>query len=355
MIQSSRPAAGSANDGGAFRPGMIGLIRHAAFRTMASRAFVRAVAAVRGPACAPVLMHRFDVDGTDPRRHDPRRLRALLADLRAAGVALLGLEEAIAYCGGTTEPPSKLAVSFTVDDGYEDFAEVAWPVFREFDCPVSLFVVPGAINGSDWFWWDKLDFIMRHGAKPAIDLEVGGRRVQDSWTNEASRRYAYERVTAQLKFVTNDALHAFIGDYGNVSQVTLPAGAPPEYRVLGWERLRALEAEGVRVGPHSMTHPVLSRCSAEQVAREISDSVDWVHHELKHPLPVFCYPNGRPEDHGTRDWDLVKQSGAPFALTASGGLLTPGMERIYGKQWPWRLPRIGYDDQAGRLIREFVR
>lgn len=334
---------------------MSGRIRHAAFRTMASRWFVRAVAAVRGPACASVLMHRFDVDGTDPRRHDPRRLRRLLADLRAVDVALVGLEEAISFCAGKANTRSKLALSFTVDDGYEDFAEVAWPIFREFDCPVSLFVVPGAINGSDWFWWDKLDFIMRHGAKPAIDIEVGGRRFQDSWTDETSRRYAYERVTAQLKFITNDALHAFIGEYSNVSQVTLPAGAPSEYRVLGWERLRALEAEGVRIGPHSMTHPVLSRCSGEQVSREISGSVESVQREVQHPLPVFCYPNGRPEDHGTRDWDLVKQSGAPFALTASDGLLKPGMERTYGKEWPWRLPRIGYDDQAGRLIREFVR
>lgn len=322
---------------------------------MASRWCARAIGAARGPACAPILMHRFDVDGTEPRRHDPRRLRRLLGDLLAAGVAIIGLDEAISYCDVRDTVPARLAVSFTVDDGYEDFADVAWPVFREFDCPVSIFVVPGAINGSDWFWWDKLDFIMRHGIRPGINVEVGGQRFQEHWTDDESRYNAYERITAQLKRISYDALQTFLLQYRLAARVDLPTLAPAGYRVMGWQQLRALEAEGVRIGPHSMTHPVLSRCSADQVQDEISASVECVRRELQNPLPVFCYPNGRPDDHGEREWECVRRSGAAFALTASDGLLQPGMKRKYGEAWRWRLPRIGYDDQAGRLIREFVR
>jgi len=43
------------------------------------------------------------------------------------------------------------ALSITFDDGYADFAELAWPVFRHNDLPVTQFVVSARVGGtSDW-------------------------------------------------------------------------------------------------------------------------------------------------------------------------------------------------------------
>lgn len=48
-------------------------------------------------------------------------------------------------------PAEREALALTFDDGYADFAELAWPVFRHNDLPVTLFVVSARAGGqSDW-------------------------------------------------------------------------------------------------------------------------------------------------------------------------------------------------------------
>lgn len=45
-------------------------------------------------------------------------------------------------------PAERAALSLTFDDGYADFAELAWPVFRHNDLPVTLFVVSARAGGT---------------------------------------------------------------------------------------------------------------------------------------------------------------------------------------------------------------
>lgn len=70
-------------------------------------------------------------------------------------------------------PAERDAVSITFDDGYADFAELAWPVFRHNDLPVTQFVVSARAGGSsDWgggtpvrplLGWDALKKLVDKG------------------------------------------------------------------------------------------------------------------------------------------------------------------------------------------------
>ena len=51
------------------------------------------------------------------------------------------------------------AIAFTVDDGYQDVAQVAAEIFLEYDCPLSIFLTTGFIDGHLWHWWDQIEFI----------------------------------------------------------------------------------------------------------------------------------------------------------------------------------------------------
>jgi peptidoglycan/xylan/chitin deacetylase (PgdA/CDA1 family) len=328
--------------------------RRLAFQAMESPWFVRALGASRGPACATILMHRFSTESGVHGRHDPEGLRELLKALRTAGIEFVDLDQAIRYCDERPSGLPRLAVSFTVDDGYCDFADVAWPVFRDFDCPVSLFVVPGAIAGEDWFWWDKLEWIMRHSATNSYSLAIGHDRVSATWSDSNSMSVAFSQLANALKSVSQSELNRVILDFSEHSGLSLPTSAPCEYQVLGWQRLRELEKQGVRLGPHTMTHPVLSRCTDEHAQREIGESVSALRREVSAPLNVFCYPNGRPSDQGVRERQLVKAAGVPYALTTSNGLLHSDLRFELGADWQLNLPRVGYQNQAGRIIREFV-
>jgi len=79
--------------------------------------------------------HRFDVDVPGQRSHSSATLVDILEWLRRSHHRLVGVDEVVDAVAGRRAPLGR-AVAFTLDDGYEDQAEIAG-VFERFDCPVS--------------------------------------------------------------------------------------------------------------------------------------------------------------------------------------------------------------------------
>jgi peptidoglycan/xylan/chitin deacetylase (PgdA/CDA1 family) len=93
--------------------------------------------------------------------------------------------------------------------------------------------------------------------------------------------------------------------------------------------------EWADLGAHTRFHPILTRCSDEECAREISESKD----ELA-PFGItlgdFAYPNG---DYSEREIGLVKAAGFQSARTCDPGWNGPEADRF-------RLKCLMVDDQA---------
>src|SRR5580765_5910997 len=51
-------------------------------------------------------------------------------------------------------PPATAAI--TIDDGYADFHDVAWPILRRRKIPATVFVVTDFVDRRRWIWTDKL-------------------------------------------------------------------------------------------------------------------------------------------------------------------------------------------------------
>ena len=75
----------------------------------------------------------------------------------------------------------------------------------------------------------------------------------------------------------------------------------------------------MRFGPHSMTHPILSRVNETDSAAEIRGSWRRLQEELSSPVPIFCYPNGREEDFSAREIATLREIGMKGAVTAVPG------------------------------------
>jgi peptidoglycan/xylan/chitin deacetylase (PgdA/CDA1 family) len=87
-------------------------------------------------------MHRFADAGLGVRGASIAGLRDNLAFLRRHRIRVASLAELLSPEMADQRPRGP-SVVFTVDDGYTDFARVAAPVFAEFDCPVTVFLVHG--------------------------------------------------------------------------------------------------------------------------------------------------------------------------------------------------------------------
>lgn len=244
-------------------------------------------------------------------------------------------------------------MAFTVDDGYRDFMDVGLPVFEAFECPVTCFVVPDVIDGKSWFWWDRLDFVLRRLPSEQMTLEVHGERFD---VRRSTHEYSWQRpAVSMLKGRTEAFRSAFLAELEAKANVALPDVVPEEYRVMTWDAIRACEQRGARFGAHSMSHPVLSQVSSELAEQEILGSVQRLKAELRNPSSVFCYPYGLASDFGTREVEILRAAGVAHAVSAQPGVVRSGIE--LGESQPelaWRIPRFAFDGRPGMALRQLL-
>jgi len=267
------------------------------------------------------MLHRFSDPETGAAGHDPIQLAKQLAFLRRNRYHILSLSDLVSDLG-TGSPGRLRRVAFTVDDGYADFARIGAPVFAQYDCPVTLFVVTGVVDGLCWFWWDRLHYAFEHTARREVEIEIEGERWSSSWSALQERRQLEARLIERLKWVDESAKLSLIDRIAADLAVELPSHPPPKYAPITWRDTKTLAPQGVDFGAHTVTHPVLSRTSDEQCRFEIAESFRRVKQETDAVTEIFCYPNGDSRSFGDRECQVLADVGAAGAVTAIEGFPT---------------------------------
>jgi glycosyltransferase involved in cell wall biosynthesis/peptidoglycan/xylan/chitin deacetylase (PgdA/CDA1 family) len=204
-------------------------------------------------------------------------------------------------------PLRRGAVLVTFDDAYADFRDLAWPVMRAHGIRPVLFV-PTAFPGTDRrFWWDRLYAAAMH-ATAALRTPLGTLEVGDG----DARLRTYRALREHVKTLPHDDAMALVDDVAAQVDVDVPADA----RVLGWDPLRALSADGVDLAPHTRTHPRLDRLPAGLLEEEVAGSIDDLRLEIGTVVPVFAYPSGGVTAEAAA---TVAQAGNQLAFTTERG------------------------------------
>jgi peptidoglycan/xylan/chitin deacetylase (PgdA/CDA1 family) len=216
------------------------------------------------------------------------------------------------------------SVLITFDDGYQDFRSQAWPVLKELGLPVVLFV-PTAFPGEPeaTFWWDRLRHaLMNTSRRDQLESPVG--RLSLGTTRE--REDASGRLQAHAKRMRHP--EALVWVMATCRELGVP---PPPAAILNWSELRELASEGVTIGSHTRTHPLLTRIPLEEVRAEVAGALRDLKQELGSALPILAYPAGAFDDRVVR---IIEEEGYVLAFTTVRGV------NDLAKAHPLRLRRI---------------
>ncbi|MDH4188279.1 MAG: polysaccharide deacetylase family protein [Nitrospira sp.] len=264
------------------------------------------------------MLHRFDCPEAGVHGHDLRILRSALAYLRRKRYELVSLRELYARLASGAQS-IRGAVAFTIDDGYFDHAQVASPLFAEFDCPVTTFVTTGFLDKKLWFWWDQIEHIFESANLPNISVTIGSTNLRYEMAGLDRRTQGKIDFTNFCKGLKTEDRHVAIARLAGAAEIDIPQIPPQRYAPMTWDALRAAEKKGMEFGPHTVTHPILAQSSDEQVAAEVAQSWDRLQHEAQNPVPIFCYPNGQFSDFSGREIVLVRQAGMLGAVSGEPG------------------------------------
>ncbi|MCI0585486.1 MAG: polysaccharide deacetylase family protein [Planctomycetes bacterium] len=220
------------------------------------------------------------VDAPEPFR--------LQAEWLARNVPTVSIPDVLAALDGGPRLPPR-AVLLTFDDAYRSFATHAWPALRALGTPAALFV-PTAYpdSGRPAFWWDRVERgIARMAPRARVETRVG---TFPTGTPQERRRSIRE-IKLGLKGLPHPSLRE------EVDRICAALGAPEEpHEVLGWDELRRLAREGVWVGAHTRTHPILTRLPPEAAEEEIRGSIADLEREIGTGPRVLAYPDGRCDE-----------------------------------------------------------
>jgi peptidoglycan/xylan/chitin deacetylase (PgdA/CDA1 family) len=205
---------------------------------------------------------------------------------------------------GRPLPHSTAAI--TVDDGYSDFYEIAWPALRRRNMPATVFVVTDFVDRKRWIWTDKLPFLLSQTPAGELAIDVAGLYISGALAGESPRRQLASRINGILKDQPDGVKDRLIDEIAAQCLVNLPEAPPGDSESCTWDQLREMESAGIEIGSHTVTHPVLTRVTPDR----LEDM-------LGHPITSFCYPNGA---YNRTVRDAVARAGYGLAVTSDDGL-----------------------------------
>ncbi|MGE5397697.1 MAG: polysaccharide deacetylase family protein [Chitinophagales bacterium] len=134
---------------------------------------------------------------------------------------------------------------------------------------------------------------------------------------------------------------------GRFNEFDYKDGIQPKNKMLTWDEIKEMSANGITIGAHTIDHVHLTEITPDKARHQIAGSKEVLEKELKKEIQYFCYPYG---EYNQAIAEIVKDSGYLAALTTQQGLVRPTMN-------PYLLKRIrilgNFDHQ--RFINELHR
>ncbi len=165
------------------------------------------------------------------------------------------------------------AVLVTFDDGDRSIVDVALPLLRARNVPAVAFVVAGLIDTNQAPGWVDVEHWVKHGGAA-----------------DGIQSTAAHDVVRKLKTFPDTLRLAALDQLRRTAKTPAP-GAPQLRR----EDLRRLEAGGVAIGNHTLTHPCLDQCDNQKVVHEVSQAHQRLTELLGKAPRSFAYPNGNAD------------------------------------------------------------
>lgn len=311
-------------------------------RVLGTRPFLSLGEKIVGNTVPIFMLHRFASPSLGVDGHDPDFLRWALEYLRSNKFNFVSVEDVAKSLRGQCVLPPR-PVAFSLDDGFCDQADIGGRIFADYDCPATYFVTTGFANNEIWFWDSKVEYMLDQCDDR--NLERLDYRFRSFGEMQTSRKELAIKMIRNLKSQSLEDINKTLKGWSEQLEVELPEKAPEKFAPASWGTLDEIQRFGMKIAPHTYSHPLLSREEDDVSSNEIARSADDLQNHLGDYSNVFAYPVGRAEDFGNREERFVEQLGFLGAVSA-----IPGSVDRSCRDSLFSMPRFGFPDTKKDLI-----
>ena len=269
------------------------------------------------------------------------RFEQVIDSLRARGAELGSIGAGLDRLQGGAGARAQVALS--MDDGYHDNARVMTPLLQARGLSATFFLETRALSERRVNWTHHLHWLF-----DKLGAEVASRalaQVALEWTPADAEAFgpvptnagqhmaavidealglgarAYYHVKRRLKYDVHPGLRDAL-----LNQVFLAHGgdnpALADHLYMRWDEAQVMQAGGMELGGHTVTHAILSTLDAREQAAEIGGSVQAIAARLGQAPRVFAYPFGRKWDYNADSLRAVQAAGCELAVNTHSGTNT---------------------------------
>ena len=236
--------------------------------------------------------------------------------LLADAFNVLPLHQALLLLEQGQLPARAVCISF--DDGYRSVHELALPVLQALGLPATVFSTSAHIDGGS-MWNDRIIEAVRLLPDGPLDwrsLPLDQHQLAlEPHMHAQSRAAIAASLNQHAKYLLPDERRQLVSA---LEQFAGTRSVPD--LMLNQEMLRALVHQGIEIGGHTVTHPILCRLDDDQAGCEILDNKHALEQITGRPVRLFAYPNGKVgADYDARHVSMVKQAGYEAAFTTANG------------------------------------
>lgn len=159
---------------------------------------------VDGYQTVPVLRYKkFSEDQADPSTVTRRAFENQLVFLKQQGYHVITLDQLLNFLEFKDQIPEK-SVAITIDDNWNSFFEIAYPLLKNYQVPATLFVQTDLVGKKGALTWQDIRYLSREGidiqCRSKTDQDLKNLRIKKNFNQYvAALRHELSRSQADLK------------------------------------------------------------------------------------------------------------------------------------------------------------
>jgi peptidoglycan/xylan/chitin deacetylase (PgdA/CDA1 family) len=270
----------------------------------------------------------------------PQFLERVVRYLRRRDLDIVSLDEV--YRRLVEQDFTRRFVCITIDDGYRDTLQWAYPILKRHEAPFAVYIPTSFPDRLGELWWLALEAVVARNGRVTLLLDRGEQGFDCATVTE--KRDLFDQLYGYVRSLpTEEQLRGFVRDLSARYHVDIAEFCND--LCMNWNELTMLAADPlVTIGAHTVNHVMLAKVPERMARSEMAMSRSVIEASLGKRPDHLSYPVGDKTSAGPREFKIAAELGFKTAVTTRPGVLFPEhRDHLMG------LPRISLNGEHQQL------